>query len=159
MSKIISALVENKAGVLSRIASLFARRRFNIESLAVGETENHDLSRMTIVIDNDDETAEQVEKQLNKVIDVIKVRRLEEENSIVREVVLIKVKVDVAQRGQVIDIARVLEAKIIDISPTTLTVEYCSTTEQINQLIELLRPYNIKQVARTGAVALEKGGC
>jgi acetolactate synthase-1/3 small subunit len=159
MSKIISVLVENKAGVLSRVSSLFARRRFNIESLAVGETEDHDISRMTIVIKNDDETAEQVEKQLNKVIDVIKVRQMDEQDSIVRELVLVKVKVDVKQRSQVIDIVRVLEAKIIDISTNTLTVEYCSTTERINQLIELLRPYNIKQVARTGAVALEKGGC
>lgn len=157
MKRTISVLVENKAGVLSRVSGLFARRGFNINSLAVGETENPAVSRMTIVSDGDDHTIEQVEKQLNKMIDTLKIKRLEDSASTRRELILIKVGAATAQRGEVIDIARVFGAKVVDISNTTLTVEHSDRPERIDLLVELLTPYQIREVARTGTVALEKG--
>ena len=149
--------MENKAGVLSRVSGLFARRGFNIDSLAVGETEDKSVSRMTIVVEGSDYTVEQVEKQLNKMIDTIKIKKLSSEASTRRELILIKVTAGTAQRGEIIDIARVFGAKIVDISPTTLTVEHSDRPERINLLAELLSPYKIKEIARTGTVALEKG--
>jgi acetolactate synthase-1/3 small subunit len=157
MKRTISVLVENKAGVLSRVSGLFARRGFNINSLAVGETEDPAISRMTIVSDGDDHTIEQVEKQLNKMIDTLKIKRLEDSAATRRELILIKVGAGLHQRGEVIDIARVFDAKIVDISTTTLTVEHSDRPERIDLLVDLLTPYKIKEVARTGTVALEKG--
>ncbi|MBP0963312.1 MAG: acetolactate synthase small subunit [Oscillospiraceae bacterium] len=157
MKRTISVLVENKAGVLSRVSGLFARRGFNINSLAVGETEDPAISRMTIVSDGDDHTIEQVEKQLNKMIDTLKIKLLEDSTSTRRELILVKVGAGLHQRGEVIDIARVFDAKIVDISPTTLTVEHSDRPERIDLLVDLLTPYKIKEVARTGTVALEKG--
>ncbi len=157
MKHILSVLVENKAGVLSRVAGLFSRRGFNIDSLAVGETEDKSISRMTIVVDGNEYTVEQVEKQLNKLIDVLKVKTLDREETTRRELVLIKVLAGSAQRSEVIDIARVLAAKIVDISPSTLTVEHTDRPERVKLLIDMLAPYNIKEIARTGQVALEKG--
>lgn len=157
MKHTISVLVENKAGVLSRVSGLFARRGFNIDSLAVGETEDKTISRMTIVVDGNDYTVEQVEKQLNKMIDTLKVKALEGNESTRRELVLIKVTAGAAQRGEVIDIARVLGAKVVDISPSSLTVEHSDRPERVDLLVELLTPYKIKEIARTGTVALEKG--
>ena len=157
MKRTISVLVENKAGVLSRVSGLFARRGFNINSLAVGETEDPAISRMTIVSDGDDHTIEQVEKQLNKMIDTLKIKRLEDSAATRRELILVKVGAGLHQRGEVIDIARVFDAKIVDISPTTLTVEHSDRPERIDLLVDLLTPYKIKEVARTGTVALEKG--
>lgn len=157
MKRTISVLVENKAGVLSRVSGLFARRGFNINSLAVGETEDPAISRMTIVSDGDDHTIEQVEKQLNKMIDTLKIKLLEDSASTRRELILVKVGAGLHQRGEVIDIARVFDAKIVDISPTTLTVEHSDRPERIDLLVDLLTPYKIKEVARTGTVALEKG--
>ena len=157
MKRTISVLVENKAGVLSRVSGLFARRGFNINSLAVGETEDPAISRMTIVSDGDDHTIEQVEKQLNKMIDTLKIKRLEDSAATRRELILIKVGAGLHQRGEVTDIARVFDAKIVDISTTTLTVEHSDRPERIDLLVDLLTPYKIKEVARTGTVALEKG--
>lgn len=157
MKRTISILVENKAGVLSRVSGLFARRGFNIDSLAVGETEDPTISRMTIVADGDEHTIEQVEKQLNKMIDTLKVKGLEDTTSTRRELILVKITAGTSQRGEVIDIAKVFGAKIVDISPTTLTVEHSDRPERINLLVELLTPYKIKEIARTGTVALEKG--
>jgi len=157
MKRTLSILVENKAGVLSRVSGLFARRGFNIDSLAVGETEDKAVSRMTVVADGDEHTIEQVEKQLNKMIDTLKVKKLEDTASTRRELILVKVTAGTAQRGEVIDIARVFGAKVVDISPTTLTVEHSDRPERIDLLVELLTPYKIKEVARTGTVALEKG--
>lgn len=157
MKHILSVLVENKAGVLSRVAGLFSRRGFNIDSLAVGETEDKTVSRMTIVVDGNDYTVEQVEKQLNKLIDVLKVKVLDRDETTRRELVLVKVMAGAAQRSEVIDIARVLGAKIVDISPTTLTVEHTDRPERVKLLIDMLTPYKIKEIARTGQVALEKG--
>ena len=136
MKQILSALVENRSGVLARICGLFARRGFNIDSLAVGE---------------------QVEKQLNKLVDVIKVKRLDTAATTRRELLLIKVAVGAQKRGEVIDIARVMDAKIVDISATTLTIELCDRPERVTLMADLLSPYKVREVARTGTVALEKG--
>ncbi len=157
MKHTISVLVENKAGVLARISGLFARRGFNIDSLAVGTTEDKNVSRITLLVDGDDYIAEQVTKQLNKQIDVIKVRKLEEGEITRRELVLVKVKMSVAQRGEIIDIVKIMQGEIVDISHTTLTVEMSDKPEKIDLLIELLSHYNIVEVARTGTIALQKG--
>ncbi len=157
MKRIVSVLVENKAGVLSRTAGLFARRGFNIESLAVGETEDPTISRMTIVAEGDERTLEQVEKQLNKQIDVIKVKFLELEASTRRELVLIKVNATPQNRGEIIDIAAIMKAKIVDMSHATLTVEASDRPDRVKLLLELLTPYGIAEIARTGMVALQKG--
>lgn len=157
MKHTISVLVENKAGVLSRISGLFARRGFNIDSLAVGTTEDKNISRITLLVDGDDYIAEQVTKQLNKQIDVIKVRKLNQDEITRRELVLIKVKMSAAQRGEIIDIVKIMQGEIVDISHTTLTVEMSDKPEKIDLLIELLSHYNIVEVARTGTIALQKG--
>lgn len=157
MMHTISVLVENKAGVLSRISGLFARRGFNIDSLAVGVTEDPDISRITVVVNGDDRIAEQVEKQLNKQIDVLKVRRLSYEKLTRREVALVKVKWDSSQRGEIIDTVKIMEGKIVDLSHTTMTIEICDKPEKIDLLVELLSEYKIEEIARTGTVALQKG--
>ena len=136
----ISVLVENRAGVLARIAGLFARRAFNIDSLAVGETENPAFSRMTIVVDGDEHMVDQVEKQLNKQLDVVKVRRLSSDDITRRELILVKVRALASKRGEIIDTARVMNAKVVDISLETLTIELCDRPERIELLIEILRP-------------------
>ncbi|QOX63838.1 acetolactate synthase small subunit [Anoxybacterium hadale] len=157
MKHTISVLVENKAGVLARISGLFARRGFNIDSLAVGTTEDKNISRITLLVDGDDYIAEQVTKQLNKQIDVIKVRKLDQEEITRRELVLVKVKMSADQRGEIIDIVKIMQGEIVDISHTTLTVEMSDKPEKIDLLIDLLTPYNIVEVARTGTIALQKG--
>jgi acetolactate synthase-1/3 small subunit len=157
MKHTISVLVENKAGVLSRISGLFARRGFNIDSLAVGTTEDKNISRITLLVDGDDYIAEQVTKQLNKQIDVIKVRKLNQEEITKRELVLVKVKMSVTQRGEIIDIVKIMQGEIVDISHTTMTVELSDRPEKVDLLIELLSHYNIVEVARTGTIALQKG--
>ena len=157
MKQIMSVLVENKAGVLSRTAGLFARRGFNIESLAVGETEDPTVSRMTIVVEGDERTIEQVEKQLNKQIDVIKVKLLETDAATRRELILTKTNATQQNRGEVIDIATIMNAKIVDLSRATLTVEMCDRPERVDLLIDMLTPYGIAEIARTGMIALQKG--
>ena len=157
MKQIMSVLEENKAGVLSRTAGLFARRGFNIESLAVGETEDPTVSRMTIVVEGDERTIEQVEKQLNKQIDVIKVKLLETDAATRRELILIKTNATQQNRGEVIDIATIMNAKIVDLSRATLTVEMCDRPERVDLLIDMLTPYGIAEIARTGMIALQKG--
>lgn len=157
MKHTISVLVENKAGVLSRISGLFARRGFNIDSLAVGTTEDKNISRITLLVDGDDYIAEQVTKQLNKQIDVLKVRKLDQDEITKRELVLVKVKMSVAQRGEIIDIVKIMQGEVVDISHTTLTVELSDRPEKIDLLIDLLSHYNIVEVARTGTIALQKG--
>jgi len=152
-----SVLVENRAGVLSRIAGLFARRAFNIESLAVGVTEDPAFSRVTIVAEGSDYTVEQVEKQLNKLIDVIKVRTINPVELISRELVLIKVNAGQTERSDIMNIAEIMDAKILDISRSTMTLELADTSERIDLFTELLRPFAIREIARTGTVALQKG--
>lgn len=157
MKNILSVLVENRSGVLARTAGLFARRGFNIESLAVGETDNPTISRMTIVTQGDERIMEQVEKQLNKHIDVIKVRQLDAENVTRRELALIKVSATPKNRGQLQDICSIMKASIVDISPTTLTIEITDRPEKVLQLIGLLEPFGIIELVRTGMIAMEKG--
>lgn len=158
MKKIISVLVENKAGVLARTAGLFGRRGFNIASLTVGETEDPTVSRMTIVAQGDEREIEQVEKQLNKQIDVIKVKTLETEASTRRELMLVKINAGAQARGEIIDIANIMKAKIVDLSPATLTLEMSDRPERLNLLLNMLTSYGIAEMARTGMVALQKGG-
>lgn len=158
MRSILSVLVENRAGVLSRTAGLFARRGFNIESLAVGETEDPTVSRMTIVAEGDDRIIEQVEKQLNKQIDVIKVKRLDTGETTRRELALIKVHASPDTRGQITDIAAIMRCDIVDLSPSSLTVEISDRPERVRLLLSMLEPYGIVEMVRTGMVAMQKGG-
>lgn len=157
MKHTISVLVENHSGVLSRVSGLFSRRGFNIDSLAVGITEDPNFSRVTIVVEGTDYTVEQVEKQLNKLIDVIKVRTIHPEELISRELVLIKVNAGQNERGDIMNIAEIMSAKIVDISRTTMTLELADTSERVDLFTELLRPFAIREIARTGIVALQKG--
>ena len=158
MKQTVSILVENHAGVLSRVSGLFSRRGFNIESLAVGVTDDSSVSRITIVVDGDDYMLEQVEKQLNKLIDVIKLRTLPQDEIISRELMLIKVTAKSDARGDVMDIAKIMGAKISDITTSTMTVEIADTAERLQTMLDLLTPYGIKEVVRTGTIALQRGG-
>ena len=157
MNHIINATVENQPGVLSRIAGLFARRGFNIESLAVGETEDPTVSRMTIVVEGDDRIIEQVGKQLNKLVDVIKVRELPADATTRRELALIKINATPKSRGQINELVEIMKAKIVDISPSTLTVEIADRPERVTQFLEMAMPYGIAEIARTGMIAMQKG--
>ena len=157
MKYTMSVLVENHPGVLSKVSGLFSRRGFNIDSLAVGITEDPAISRMTIVVDGDEYTVEQVEKQLNKVIPVIKVKTLEEGAYIPRTLSLIKVAVAAGQRADIMRITELMSARIVDVTRTSMTVEFADTPERTETLETLLRPYGIKEVVRTGVIAIEKG--
>jgi len=157
MKHTISVLVENKSGVLSRISGLFSRRGYNIESLTVGVTNDPEISRMTVIADGDEYIADQITKQLDKQIEVIKVKRLAPEEIIGRELLLVKVKVTPSQRREILDIVKVMNGQIIDISRETMTVELCSISSDIELITDLLSAYEILEVARTGLVALEKG--
>lgn len=159
MKHTISVLVENRSGVLSKISGLFARRGFNIDSLAVGVTEDRSVSRMTIVVDGGEHTVEQVEKQLNKLIDVIKVRTIPPEELVSRELVLFKVGVEASGRSQVMDLVSIMGAKIIDISRTSLTIEMTDCSERIALMEDLLTPFHIIEETRTGLIAVQKGSC
>ncbi len=152
----ISVLVENKAGVLSHISGLFAGRGFNIDSLSVGETDDPTVSRMTIVVNGDDRTLEQVTKQLNRLIDVIKVVDLTNENFVERELALVKLKAGRSSRSEIMEIVDVFRAKIIDISPSTLTVEATGSVDKVDAIISMLKPFGVKEIARTGKVALAR---
>ena len=156
MKQTVSILVENHAGVLSRVSGLFSRRGFNIDSLAVGVTDDSSVSRITIVVDGDDYMLEQVEKQLNKLIDVIKLRTLPQDEIISRELMLIKVTAKSDARGDVMDIAKIMGAKISDITTSTMTVEIADTAERLQTMLDLLTPYGIKEVVRTGTIALQR---
>lgn len=158
MKHTISVLVENHAGVLSRITGLFSRRGFNIDSLAVGVTEDKTVSRMTIVVEGDAYTVEQLEKQLNKVVDVIKVRTIPQRDLISRELMLIKCTATGRTRSEILDIAKIMNANIVDLTKTTMTLEICDLPDRLDLLEELLKAYNIQEVMRTGTIALQKGG-
>ena len=157
MKQTISVLVENQAGVLSRITGLFSRRAFNIESLAVGVTDDPTISRITIIEDSGNSVVEQVEKQLNKLIEVIKVRTLEENQFIGRELVLVKVNATPKTRPDIMTICELMGAKVSDISPTSLTLELSDTPDRIDTFEAMLRPFSILELARTGVIALQKG--
>lgn len=153
----LSVLVENHAGVLSRVAGLFSRRGFNIDSLAVGTTENLDVSRITIVVDGDEYTVEQVSKQLNKLIDVIKIKQLEKNDSVSRELALIKVNATATTRAEIIQIVEIFRAKIVDVSKNTLTIEISGGTDKVAALEDMLKQFGIKEIVRTGTIAIERG--
>ena len=154
---ILSVLVENRAGTLSRVSGLFSRRGYNIDSLTVGETGNPAVSRMTIVVSGDETILEQIVKQLGKLVDVIAIGELESAKSIRREIMLIKVRVDEKSRSAVVEVAAIFRSRVIDISPSTITVEATGSPEKLDGLIQLLEPYGILEMARTGSVALERG--
>ena len=153
----IAVLVENKSGVLAHIAGLFSGRGYNITELSVGETENPEYSRMTIVVKGDDQVVEQIKKQLNKFIDVIKVWDLSDRPSVHRELVLIKVRAPAPKKQEIFQIAEVFKGVIVDISHETLTIEVTGISEKIEALIEILQPYGILEVARTGRVSISRG--
>jgi len=154
---VVSALVENRAGTLSRVSGLFSRRGFNIDSLTVGETEDRSVSRMTIAVTGDDAVLEQIIKQLGKLVDVIAVRELEPDSCVRREIMLVKIKADEKTRPAVIEIAGIFRSRIVDVSPKTITIEATGDIEKLNGLLLLLRPYGVLELARTGLVALERG--
>jgi acetolactate synthase-1/3 small subunit len=153
----LSVLVEDKPGVLARVASLFSRRGYNIQSLAVGATEHKNLSRMTIVVDVEDSPLEQITKQLNKLISVIKIVEQDEEHSVSRELALIKVRTDGATRGQVIEAVNLFRAKVVDVSNESLTVEATGTPAKIEALLRVLEPYGVREIVQSGVVSLSRG--
>ena len=157
MKQTISILVENQAGVLNRITSLFSRRAFNIDSLAVGVTDDPTLSRITIIVDNGNSVVEQVEKQLNKLVEVIKVRTLDQSALTGRELMLIKVSANKTNREHIMTICNICGAKVADISPTSMTMEISDTPDRVRTFEDMMRPFNILEVARTGVIALQKG--
>ena len=158
MKQTISVLVENQAGVLNRITGLFSRRAFNIDSLAVGVTDDPTISRITIIVDSGHSVVEQVEKQLNKLVEVIKVRTIPEDKMIGRELVLLKVNATNKTRQDIMTICDIMGAKVDDISPNSLTLELSDTPDRIDTFEAMLRPFSILEVVRTGVIALQKGG-
>jgi len=152
----ISALVENRFGVLARISGLFSARGFNIDSLTVGKTEDPTISRMTIVVEGDDRILEQVNKQLNKLIDVITVQDLTKKGFIERELILVTVKADTKTRPDIKQIAEINGAKIINMNSDKLTIEMLGTESRVNEFIELLKPFGIDELVRTGRIAIGK---
>lgn len=154
---VLSVLVENQSGVLSRISGLFSRRGYNIHSLSVGETEDPSISRMTIVVDANEQILEQIKKQLNKLIDVIKVLELSDDVAVYRELALIKVRSKKETRAEIIEIANIFRARIIDVASESLMIEATGDQGKLTALINLLEPYGLKEVIRTGLTALERG--
>jgi acetolactate synthase I/III small subunit len=152
----ISVLVENKFGAFNRIAGLFAAKGYNIESLSVGPTEDESISRMTIVTEGDDPIIEQIIKQLNKMIDTIKVVDLTFDSFVERELVLVKVQSTADTRSEIMQIAEIFRAKVVDISPRTLTLEATGSRQKVDAIIKMLKPFVIKEIARTGRVALKR---
>ena len=157
MRHVISALVMNEPGVLANVAGMFAARGFNIDSLVVGRTENPDLSRMTIVTTADENTLEQVRKQLAKLVPVVKVRDFKDAAYIERDLALITVGVNSEHRGEVIQIANLFRAKVVDVAKSSVIVEMSGTEEKIEAFIELMKPYGITELARTGIIAMARG--
>lgn len=157
MKHTVVALVEDRPGVLNRVASLFRRRGFNIDSLAVGTTEEAGISRMTIVLDGDQGIADQVEKQLNKLIDVVRVENLTNADAVVRELALIKVTCSPERRREVLDLTEVFRAQAVDVSPTTLTLQLVADAERLDAFIENLQPYGVLEMMRTGRIAMWRG--
>ena len=153
----LSVLVEDKPGVLTRVAGLFAARGYNIDSLAVGPTEESGLSRMTIVVDVESKPLEQVTKQLNKLVHVIKIVELEPSQSVQRELLLVKVRADATVRSQVLETVQLFRAKVVDVSPESLTVEATGTGDKLTALLRMLEPYGIREMVQSGMVAIGRG--
>ncbi len=157
MRHVISVLVENKFGVLAKIAGLFSGRGFNIDSLCVGETMDPTISRMTIVTRGDDRILEQVNKQLNRLVDVIKVQDFTDKAFVDRELMLVKVKAPQQQRAQVLEVVDIFRAKIVDVNPETLSIEVTGDPGKIKAILDLLEPFGIEELVRTGRVAIARG--
>jgi len=157
MSHVLSLLVEDRPGLLTRVAGLFARRGFNIESLAVGKSEIEGLSRITVVVDVEELPLEQVTKQLNKLINVIKIVELDAAQAVTREHILIKVRVDNSTRSQVLEAATLFRAQIVDVAPDALVIEATGNTGKIQALLRMLEPYGIKEIAQSGLLAIGRG--
>jgi acetolactate synthase-1/3 small subunit len=153
----LSVLVENKPGVLARVSGLFSRRGFNIDSLAVGETEHAEVSRITIVVDADTQPLEQVTKQLNKLINVLKIVELEPAASVQRELLLVKVRADRPIRSQVLETVQLFRARVVDVAPDALTIEATGTSEKLDALLRDLEPFGIKEMVQSGRVAIGRG--
>ena len=157
MRHTIAVIVENKSGVLTRIAGLFSRRSFNIDGLSVGATDNPEYSRMTITVEGDDEVLEQVIKQRSKLINVIRVSELAPAESVERELAIIKVTADKDSRSEIMQIVNIFRAKIIDVSARSMIIEVTGDEEKINAIVQLLRQFGIKEMARTGKVSMIRG--
>ncbi|MFG2695684.1 acetolactate synthase small subunit [Kitasatospora sp. NPDC051984] len=153
----LSVLVENKPGVLARIAALFSRRGFNIDSLAVGPTEHPDISRMTIVVNVEELPLEQVTKQLNKLVNVIKIVELDQTQAVQRELILVKVRADAETRSQVTEIVQLFRAKTVDVSPEAVTIEATGASDKLEAMLKMLEPYGIKELVQSGLVAIGRG--
>ncbi len=153
----LSVLVENKPGVLARVASLFSRRGFNIESLAVGPTEIADISRMTIVVNVEDSPLEQVTKQLNKLINVLKIVELDPESSVQREIMLVKVRSDNESRSSILETVQMFRAKVVDVAPDALTIEATGNHDKLIALLKVLEPFGVKELVQSGLVAVGRG--
>ncbi|RRO16287.1 acetolactate synthase small subunit [Saccharopolyspora rhizosphaerae] len=153
----LSVLVENVPGVLARVSGLFSRRSFNIESLAVGPTEHPEISRMTIVVAVSDQPLEQVTKQLNKLVNVIKIVELEDDASVQRELLLVKVRADSSVRSQVLETVQLFRAKVVDVSPEALTVEATGTADKLDALLRMLEPYGVREMVQSGTIAIGRG--
>ena len=154
----LSVLVENKPGVLARIAGLFSRRGFNIESLAVGPTEHDEISRMTIVVNVDDQPLEQVTKQLNKLIEVIKIVELEPDASVQRELLLVKVSATADTRGQVLDAVQLFKAKVVDVATDAVTIQVIGNAGKLADFLRVVEPFGIRELVQSGLVAIGRGG-
>ena len=157
MRHVLSALVQNQPGVLAHISGMLASRGFNIDSLAVGETEKPDLSRVTFVVHGDDAVLEQVRKQLDKVITVVKVQDISGEDFVERDLMLIKVDAGAAQRNEISLLVEMFRGRVVDISPNSMMIEISGREQKIEAFIELMRPYGIQELARTGRIALVRG--
>lgn len=153
----LSVLVENVPGVLARVSGLFSRRSFNIESLAVGPTEHPEISRMTIVVSVSEQPLEQVTKQLNKLVNVIKIVELEPDSAVRRELLMVKVRADASVRSQVLETVQLFRAKVVDVSPEALTVEATGDAEKLDALLRMLEPYGIREMVQSGSIAIGRG--
>jgi acetolactate synthase I/III small subunit len=154
----LSVLVENKAGLLVRVAGLFARRGFNIDSLAVGPTEHEEISRMTIVVNCEDRPLEQVTKQLNRLVNVLKIVELDPAAAVQRELMLVKVRADLETRSRVLETVALFRAKVVDVAPDAVTVEATGNKDKLEALIRVLQPFGIKELVQSGMVAVGRGG-
>lgn len=157
MKHTLSVLVENRPGALMRVTSLFARRGFNIDSLAVGPTEHPEISRMTIVVNVEGSPLEQVTKQLNKLVEVIKIVELEDREAIERELLLVKIKADVETRGQVLDAVQLFKAKVVDVTPDAITIEATGNADKLSDFLHVLEPFGIRELVQSGLVAIGRG--
>ncbi|MGN6576138.1 MAG: acetolactate synthase small subunit [Nocardioides sp.] len=154
----LSVLGENKPGVLARIAGLLSRRGFNIDSLAVGPTEHPEVSRMTIVVNVEESPLEQVTKQLNKLVEVIKIVELDSAASVSRELLLVKVKADAATRGQVLEVVQLFKAKVVDVATDAVTIQVTGNQDKLEDFLRVVEPYGVRELVQSGMVAIGRGG-